>query len=190
MDINDTALILYKQDNGKTNRRLALLSKEQGLIWATAFGAATGRRAALSNPYSLAEIKLEKKGDFLNIIDVKLSHHFNLPTLKNFYLASFFSEAIITSWAGGGDKRFFNLYNSLFTALEANKPNILPCFLIYFLHFNGLLPQAFFTDNELKLIASQNYEQVYRQSWPKQPQLLALLKKNFKLKSLTLIDEN
>ncbi len=72
------AIVLDSKDAKDADKRLALFTLEQGLIWATIKGVkkAKAKLASFSQPFCFAEFLLSKKGDFYTVINASVIENF------------------------------------------------------------------------------------------------------------------
>ncbi len=89
-EIKTQAIVIDTKDYKDSDKKLALLSLEYGLIWVTIKGVKKpkAKLASISQPFCFAEFILSKKGDFYTVI--------NASVIENFFaLSSDFDKYII-----------------------------------------------------------------------------------------------
>lgn len=89
-EIKTQGIIIDARDYKDSDKKLAILSLEYGLIWATIKGVKKpkAKLASISQPFCFAEFILNKKGDFFTVI--------NASVIENFFsLTSDFDKYII-----------------------------------------------------------------------------------------------
>lgn len=89
-EIKTQAIVLDAKDYKDSDKKLALLSVEYGLIWATIKGVKKpkAKLASISQPFCFAEFILSKKGEFWTVI--------NASVIENFFqITSDFDKYII-----------------------------------------------------------------------------------------------
>lgn len=89
-EIKTQAIVIDTKDYKDSDKKMALLSLEYGLIWVTIKGVKKpkAKLASISQPFCFAEFILNKKGDFYTVI--------NASVIENFFaLSSDFDKFII-----------------------------------------------------------------------------------------------
>jgi len=115
-------IILRSRRFGEYHKSLEILSAEEGLFQAIAYGALKGksRLAGVSEPFVEGEMYLYHdpvRDRFkLSEVDVRDRHDGLREDLDRYYIASFWVEFVIKSFAGGGE--FVSLYSLLHSALS------------------------------------------------------------------------
>jgi DNA repair protein RecO (recombination protein O) len=108
---------------GEYHKSLEILSPREGILRATAYGAVKGksRLAGVSEPFTEGNMYLYhdpvKDRITLTEVDAQNSHEGLRSDLTRYYIASFWVEFVIKSFAGGGE--FASLYRLLKGALDA-----------------------------------------------------------------------
>lgn len=118
-----SGIILSSHRYGEYHKSLDILSEDEGLFRAVAYGALKGksRLSGVSEAFTEGSVYLYhdpvKDRYKVNEIDPLDSHEGLRNNLDRFYIASFWAEFVIKSFAGGGD--FAALYKVLHGALTA-----------------------------------------------------------------------
>jgi DNA repair protein RecO (recombination protein O) len=135
----DEAIVLNAKRFGEIHKNVQLLTRNHGLIYATAFGAAKGksRLAGIITPF--AEIRLDLyfepvKGMY-KIEDGRPVHinealHESLP---KYYGAHVIAELLVKSYAGGESSLFFHLTSKTLEVLNSVNAHAVPYVIIQYL---------------------------------------------------------
>ncbi len=118
-------IILTSRRFGEYHKSLMILSPEEGLFRATAYGAVKGksRLAGVTEPFTEGEMYLYhdpvKDRIKLSEVDPTDTHDGLRGELRRFYIASFWVEIVIKSFAGGGEfAALYTLLKAAFSTLE------------------------------------------------------------------------
>ncbi len=151
-NIRTEAIILSSRRMGDLHRSVTLLSPDLGILQAAAFGAQKGKSklSGWVEPYVSGTFNLYynpvKQQYKINDIDSCEFREFLRLDVYAFYLASFWSELIIKTYAGGGEYR--ELYNLILDSLsilgssrESGNHNLLVQSVWRFLTIIGYAPE-------------------------------------------------
>ncbi|MFO7849343.1 MAG: DNA repair protein RecO [Spirochaetia bacterium] len=118
-------IILTSRRFGEYHKDLHILTPDEGVIRATAFGALKGksRLSGVTEPFTEGEMYLYhdpvKNRLKLSEVDTQDTHEGIRGELRRYYIASFWVEFVIKSYGGGGEySSLYKLLGSAFHALE------------------------------------------------------------------------
>ncbi|NQT60084.1 MAG: DNA repair protein RecO [Bacteroidetes bacterium] len=151
-NIRTEAIILSSRRMGDLHRSVTLLSPNLGILQAAAFGAQKGKSKLsgwvepyVSGTFNLYYNPVKQQYKIVDIDSCEFREFLRLDVYA-FYLASFWSELIIKTYAGGGE--YSDLYNLILESLsvlgvgrEADNHNLLVQTIWRFLTIIGYAPE-------------------------------------------------
>ncbi len=137
--LNTEAIILQTRKFGEIHKRITLLTPNEGIIYANAYGAAKGKSklAGTVLPFSTLHINLYydpvKNGYKITEAHPIRTHTRVHGNLKRYYAADMIAEVLLKSFGGGESEPFYKLISEALDFLETVEHQKIVYVLIQFL---------------------------------------------------------